>query len=85
MTTYLVSQGYFDIFFPTDFDLLRDLYAATMGDGRTLAVSSHRDFVERWAELEHATLRDGTVPMLEMYTNAAFALSVGRAKDENAQ
>jgi len=56
-----------------------------MGDGRTLAVSSHRDFVERWAELEHATLRDGTVPMLEMYTNAAFALSVGPGKDEGAQ
>lgn len=75
MTTYLVSQGYFDIFFPTDFDLLRDLYSATMGDGRTLAVRSHRDFLERWAELDHATLRDGTVPMLDYYANAQFALS----------
>lgn len=28
--TFLVQQGYFDIFFPTDFDLLRDTYALIM-------------------------------------------------------
>ena len=29
-TTYLVQPGFFDIFFPTDFHLLRDLYALLM-------------------------------------------------------
>lgn len=28
--TFLVQQGYFDIFFPTDFDLLRDTYSLIM-------------------------------------------------------
>ncbi|KAH7105997.1 DUF185-domain-containing protein [Auriculariales sp. MPI-PUGE-AT-0066] len=30
VTTYLVTPGYFDIFFPTDFELLRDVYEAVM-------------------------------------------------------
>lgn len=29
-TTYLVQPGFFDIFFPTDFHLLRDLYSLVM-------------------------------------------------------
>ncbi|OCF55583.1 hypothetical protein L486_07067 [Kwoniella mangroviensis CBS 10435] len=28
--TFLVKQGYFDIFFPTDFELLRDIYSVIM-------------------------------------------------------
>lgn len=30
VTTYLVAPGYFDIFFPTDFELLRDVYERVM-------------------------------------------------------
>jgi hypothetical protein len=29
-STYLVQPGYFDIFFPTDFELLRDMYRFVM-------------------------------------------------------
>ena len=31
VTTYLVLQGFFDIFFPTDFPVLRDIYLRVMG------------------------------------------------------
>ncbi|WFD38422.1 uncharacterized protein MJAP1_001375 [Malassezia japonica] len=31
VTTYLVLQGFFDIFFPTDFQALRDVYLRVMG------------------------------------------------------
>lgn len=31
VTTYLVLQGFFDIFFPTDFPVLRDMYLRIMG------------------------------------------------------
>jgi len=31
-TTYLVQPGFFDIFFPTDFHLMRDMYKLVMGD-----------------------------------------------------
>ncbi|GAA93545.1 uncharacterized protein L969DRAFT_25194 [Mixia osmundae IAM 14324] len=34
-STYLVSQGFFDIFFPTNFKLLKELYALVMQDHRT--------------------------------------------------
>lgn len=31
-TTYLVQPGFFDIFFPTDFHLMRDMYKLVMAD-----------------------------------------------------
>lgn len=37
-TTYLVQPGFFDIFFPTDFNLLRDLYALVMSPTPTSAL-----------------------------------------------
>lgn len=32
-TTYLVQPGFFDIFFPTDFDTLREMYSLVMSSG----------------------------------------------------
>jgi hypothetical protein len=37
VTTYLVSPGYFDIFFPTDFELLREVYERVMLRGPHVA------------------------------------------------
>jgi hypothetical protein len=86
-STYLVSQGWFDIFFPTDFRLLRDMYDKVMsgedassqdngnmgwGNRKPLRVLSHRQFLERYGEPEHTTLRDKSNPMLDLYENAAF-------------
>ena len=36
-TTYLVQPGFFDIFFPTDFHLMRDMYKLVMTDKDAIA------------------------------------------------
>ncbi|WWC86121.1 uncharacterized protein L201_000992 [Kwoniella dendrophila CBS 6074] len=38
--TFLVKQGYFDIFFPTDFELLRDIYSIIMNSPSTTSSAS---------------------------------------------
>ncbi|WWC58510.1 uncharacterized protein I303_101053 [Kwoniella dejecticola CBS 10117] len=38
--TFLVKQGYFDIFFPTDFELLRDVYSIIMNSPSIITSSS---------------------------------------------
>ncbi|KAK4688906.1 hypothetical protein P7C73_g1206, partial [Tremellales sp. Uapishka_1] len=38
--TFLVKQGYFDIFFPTDFELLRDVYSLIMNSPPRLSLSA---------------------------------------------
>ncbi|GAA6010662.1 hypothetical protein JCM11491_003015 [Sporobolomyces phaffii] len=39
-TTYLVQPGFFDIFFPTDFEALREMYTLVMSQPRTLSSSA---------------------------------------------
>jgi hypothetical protein len=118
--TYLVHQGYFDIFFPTDFTLLRDMYESTVGGSdkddsggrasplgsvagpmrlgsnffssegrrklvegvmsssglavgeRKSSVYTHREFLEKYADLDATTLRNGENPMLDFYQNVKF-------------
>lgn len=90
-TTYLVQQGFFDIFFPTDFVHLQHLYEAVRSKAGNageaaealeapaqelqLDVLSHRQFLEQWAEVQHTALQNGDNPMLDHYENAAFAFS----------
>ncbi|KAB5593945.1 S-adenosyl-L-methionine-dependent methyltransferase [Ceratobasidium theobromae] len=119
--TYLVHQGYFDIFFPTNFALLRDLYECVVGGDdethdsgvrasplgnlasptrsgstffssegrrkviegvisssglavgeRQSSVYTHREFLEKYADLDATTLRNGENPMLDFYQNVKF-------------
>lgn len=42
-TTLLVKQGYFDIFFPTDFERLRDMYEFILAQPRSLSGPSGDD------------------------------------------
>ncbi|CAE6413877.1 unnamed protein product [Rhizoctonia solani] len=117
--TYLVHQGYFDIFFPTNFELLRDMYECIVGGGdsgkgtrasplgsvvgpiklgsnffspqgrrkpiegvlsssglavgeRKSNVYAHREFLEKYADLDATTLRNGENPMLDFYQNVKF-------------
>lgn len=55
--TPFVHQGYFDIFFPTDFELLEDIYRAVTG--KLTHVSSHGEFLGRWADIESTRLKSG--------------------------
>ncbi|RAL03587.1 amidase signature enzyme [Aspergillus ibericus CBS 121593] len=49
VTTPFVHQGYFDIFFPTDFNTTEDIYRAITG--KLTQVMSHEDFMRRWATM----------------------------------
>lgn len=71
--TYMVLQGFFDILFPTDFDLAAELYRKVCN--KLINTASHHDFLEQWAELETTTTKKGENPMLSFYQNAAFMYS----------
>ncbi|KAI9470200.1 S-adenosyl-L-methionine-dependent methyltransferase [Coemansia mojavensis] len=79
-TTYLVQPGWFDIFFPTDFELLLQMYnhmcrtgaSAPLGPAR---VCSQREFARKYAELPKTATRSGENPMLDFYENNKFLLS----------
>jgi Putative S-adenosyl-L-methionine-dependent methyltransferase len=77
-TTYLVQQGYFDIFFPTNFEELRGIYGmlcpSYFGTRRTQVVS-HRKFIETWGNMEETTTRSGENPMRDYYENVKMLVS----------
>ncbi|KAJ2905384.1 hypothetical protein GGI21_004174 [Coemansia aciculifera] len=77
--TYLVQPGWFDIFFPTDFELLRRIYDAKCRPLRTdtteSRVCTQREFALENAALAHTRTRSGENPMLDFYENNKFLLS----------
>ncbi|KAJ2003390.1 hypothetical protein GGI04_002981 [Coemansia thaxteri] len=81
--TYLVQPGWFDIFFPTDFELLSRIYDTTCrphaveADKQVLGsrVCTQRQFALANAELAQTHTRSGENPMLEFYENNKFLLS----------
>ncbi|KAJ3195513.1 hypothetical protein HDU83_003815 [Entophlyctis luteolus] len=78
VTTYLVHQGWFDIFFPTDFDAMARMYAALAVQPRSTAsrVVTQRAFLEENAvRIELCTTKSGDVPLLSFYKNFKFFLS----------
>ncbi|ROT43606.1 DUF185-domain-containing protein [Sodiomyces alkalinus F11] len=72
--TPLVHQGYFDIMFPTDFTMVECMYQAITG--KLTRVSSHGDFMRRWAYLEDTETRSGENPLLTYYQNASVLVTV---------
>lgn len=73
VSSYMVLQGFFDILFPTDFELAAELYKKVCN--KLIKTDSHHDFLEQWAELETTTTKKGENPMLSFYRNAAFMYS----------
>lgn len=73
VTTYMTYQGYFDIMFPTDFNVASDLYKQVTG--KVPRVETHREFLEQWANTEVTTTKKGENPMLDFYKNASFMMS----------
>ena len=71
VSTYLVQPGYFDIFFPTDFDRLNALYKAT--NNKTLLVKSHGRFISIYGDLQKTKTKSGDNPMVQYYENVSFA------------
>ncbi|KAJ1931355.1 hypothetical protein EC988_009817, partial [Linderina pennispora] len=71
--TYLVQPGWFDIFFPTNFELLSRMYDAVRG-GKS-RVCTQRQFAKENADLDKTRTRSGENPMLDFYENNKFLLS----------
>ncbi|KAG0143239.1 hypothetical protein CROQUDRAFT_724658 [Cronartium quercuum f. sp. fusiforme G11] len=77
-TTYLVQPGQFDIFFPTDFDHLLELYQRlNPAHQPKLENLSHSEFVGRYGadDLHETRLGDGSNPILDYYENVRVVVS----------
>lgn len=77
-TTYLVQQGYFDIFFPTNFWELQAMYGQLCPSyfgTRRMHVTTHRKFVERWGDMRQTTTLSGENPMKDYYENVKMLIS----------
>ncbi|KAF2719913.1 DUF185-domain-containing protein [Polychaeton citri CBS 116435] len=74
VSTPLVQQGFFDIFFPTDFGVMEDIYRAITG--RLTKVMSHEDWLVRWADIEACEMQSGENALLGWYKNASVMVTV---------
>ncbi|MCJ1341549.1 hypothetical protein MMC09_006845 [Bachmanniomyces sp. S44760] len=74
VSTPLVQQGYFDILFPTDFNVIEEIYRAITG--KLTRVLSHEEFQRRWAYVEDTQTRNGENPLLSWYKNASVMTTV---------
>ncbi|CAG8480727.1 14276_t:CDS:2 [Acaulospora colombiana] len=77
-STFMVSPGWFDIFFPTNFELLRDIYQLVCKSSQTdgkIGVLTQREFLKRYADLERTKTKSGEIPLLMYYENVKFLLS----------
>lgn len=83
--TFLVQPGHFDIFFPTNFHLLAQLYKQIINPNsfftsnrvkRDVKILSHKQFIQSNAiDINKTRLLDGSNPMLDYYNNASFILT----------
>ncbi|KAI4163777.1 MAG: hypothetical protein LQ342_002550 [Letrouitia transgressa] len=69
-----VNQGYFDILFPTDFQVMQDIYGAITG--KQTRVMTQEEFLKMCAILEDTETRNGENPMLSWYKNASVMHTV---------
>jgi hypothetical protein len=67
-------QGYFDILFPTDFNVMELMYRAITG--KLTRVLSHEEFLRRWAYVEETETKNGENPLLSWYKNASVLTTV---------
>lgn len=72
--TPFVQQGFFDIFFPSDFSVMEDIYRAITG--KLTRVLTHEDFLRSWAYVQDTRTQNGENPMLTWYKNASIMTTV---------
>lgn len=79
VSTYMVMPGMFDIFFPTNFELLKDMYQQvcrpSLGMEKSVKVQTQKQFLERYGDLERTRTYSGENPMLMYYENNKMFLS----------
>jgi hypothetical protein len=86
-STFLVKPGLFDIFFPTDFELLRDIYSLVETQERSQRIQgaqdltrlpkvcTHHEFLEKYANLSQTRTACGENPLLGFYENVKFLVT----------
>ena len=78
-STYMVHPGWFDIFFPTNFELLKDIYQLVCRSGHAesekIKVLQQKEFLKRYADLARTQTKSSENPMLMYYENVKFLLS----------
>lgn len=75
VSKYTVHQGFFDIFFPTNFKDLKKSHDHIMKNSGKKQIVSHRQLLQKYADLPQTTCKDGSNPMLTWYANASWFLS----------
>lgn len=73
ISTYMSYQGYFDIMFPTNFDIASEMYKQVTK--KISRVETHKEFLEQWADLDLTSTKTGENPMLDFYKNVSFMVS----------
>jgi hypothetical protein len=69
-----VHQGYFDILFPTDFEVMEPMYTAITG--RFARTYLHEDFMAGRADIAETSTKNGDNPLLTWYKNASVMITV---------
>lgn len=76
-STYMVKRGLCDIFFQTDFQLAKGVYALSQGKSiNDVQVLKHNEFITQYGvDIEHCCTKSGYNPLVEDFSNASFLLS----------
>ncbi|OMJ26490.1 NADH dehydrogenase [ubiquinone] complex I, assembly factor 7-like protein [Smittium culicis] len=90
-STFRVQPGWFDIFFPTNFELLKDIYSYELNksmelnqnqnclspikDREEISIMTQKEFAQKYANLSMTKTRSGENPMLDLYKNNKFLIS----------
>jgi hypothetical protein len=74
-STYLVQPGWFDIFFPTNFELMQQMYTL-LSNGKKTQVLTQKEFLTLYSrQISHTRTQSGDNPMLTFYENMKFFLT----------
>ncbi|KAF3051945.1 hypothetical protein E8E11_007394 [Didymella keratinophila] len=74
VSTPLVHQGYFDILFPTDFEVMEPMYTAITG--KFARTYTHEDFMAGRADIAETSTRNGDNPLVTWYKNASVMITM---------
>jgi hypothetical protein len=73
--TYLLKRGLFDIFFPTDFEVMQGVYDQIKRRKLKTSVLTHENFLRKYSASEKTRTQSGYNPMIEDFENVRFFLT----------
>jgi hypothetical protein len=69
-----VHQGYFDILFPTDFEVMEPMYSAITG--KFARTYTHEEFMAGRADIAETSTKNGDNPLVTWYKNASVMITM---------